>query len=52
MDQGERKFREGMVLALLDYVKSSGLAVSNPENRLYKVLQVWAALEAMYMQEV
>jgi acetyl-CoA carboxylase/biotin carboxylase 1 len=40
-----------LVLALLDYVKSSGLAVSNPENRLYKVLQGLAALEAKYVRK-
>jgi len=38
-----------LVLALLDYVKSSGLAISNPENRLYNVLQGLAALEAKYV---
>ena len=35
-----------LVLALLDYVKTSGLAVSNPDNRLHKVLQGLAVLEA------
>ena len=35
-----------LVLAILDYVKSSALTVSNPEGRLYKVLQAPAALEA------
>jgi acetyl-CoA carboxylase/biotin carboxylase 1 len=37
-----------LVLALLDYVKTSGLAVSNPDNRLHKVLQGLAVLEAKY----
>ncbi|KAL0953702.1 hypothetical protein HGRIS_004895 [Hohenbuehelia grisea] len=35
-----------LVLALLDYVKSSGLNVSNPESQVYKVLQNLASLEA------
>ncbi|RDB23409.1 Acetyl-CoA carboxylase [Hypsizygus marmoreus] len=35
-----------LVLALLDYVKTSGLNVSNTEGRLYKALQDLAALEA------
>ncbi|KAJ7224331.1 acetyl-CoA carboxylase [Mycena pura] len=35
-----------LVLAILDYVKSSGLNVSNPESRIYKVLQNLAALES------
>ncbi|EGO20512.1 hypothetical protein SERLADRAFT_452608 [Serpula lacrymans var. lacrymans S7.9] len=35
-----------LVLALLDYVKSSGLPVSNPESRLYQVLNGLAALES------
>lgn len=35
-----------LVLALLDYVKSSGLPVAKPESRLYQVLQELAALEA------
>lgn len=39
-----------LVLALLDYVKTSGLNVSNPESRLYKVLQNLAALEAKYVK--
>lgn len=34
-----------LVLALLDYVKSSGLSVSKPDSRLYKVLQSLALLE-------
>lgn len=43
--QGKAKF----VLALLEHVKSSGLNVSNPESRLYKVLQELAALESKYV---
>jgi acetyl-CoA carboxylase/biotin carboxylase 1 len=35
-----------LVLALLDYVQSSGLPVSNPESRLYRVLQDLTGLEA------
>ncbi|KAI5984263.1 acetyl-CoA carboxylase [Pisolithus albus] len=35
-----------LVLAILDYVKSSGLPVSNPEGRLYQVLSNLAALES------
>jgi len=35
-----------LIFALLDYVKSSGLNVSNPEGRLYKVLNGLASLEA------
>jgi acetyl-CoA carboxylase/biotin carboxylase 1 len=35
-----------LVLALLDYVKTSGLNVSNVESRLYKAMQDLAALEA------
>lgn len=35
-----------LVLALLEYVKTSGLNVSNTEGRLYKALQALAALEA------
>ncbi|KAJ7115896.1 acetyl-CoA carboxylase [Mycena epipterygia] len=35
-----------LVLAILDYVKSSGLNVSNAEGRLYKVMQNLAALES------
>jgi acetyl-CoA carboxylase / biotin carboxylase 1 len=38
-----------LVLALLDYVKSSGLVVSNPESRLYNVLQGLAVLEAKFV---
>ena len=38
-----------LVLALLDYVKTSNLAVSNKESPLYKVLQNLAALEAKYV---
>jgi acetyl-CoA carboxylase/biotin carboxylase 1 len=34
-----------MVLALLDYVKTSGLPVAKPESRLYQVLQGLALLE-------
>jgi acetyl-CoA carboxylase/biotin carboxylase 1 len=34
-----------LVLALLDYVKTSGLPVSKPESRLYQVLQSLAMLE-------
>lgn len=39
--QSKAKF----ILTLLDYVKTSGLNVSNPEGRLYKVLNELAALE-------
>ncbi|KAJ6493608.1 acetyl-CoA carboxylase [Mycena vitilis] len=35
-----------LVLAILDYVKTSGLNVSNAESRLYKVMQNLAALES------
>jgi acetyl-CoA carboxylase/biotin carboxylase 1 len=38
-----------LVLAILDYVKSSALTVSNSESRLYKVLQALAGLEAKYV---
>lgn len=40
--QGKAK----LVLALLDYVKTSGLNVSNVESQLYQALQELAALEA------
>ncbi|KAF9054415.1 acetyl CoA carboxylase [Panaeolus papilionaceus] len=35
-----------LIFAILDYVKSSNLNVSNPEGRLYQVLQSLASLEA------
>ncbi|KAF9219763.1 hypothetical protein BS17DRAFT_788749 [Gyrodon lividus] len=35
-----------LVLAILDYIKTSGLPVSNPESRLYQVLSNLAALES------
>ncbi|KAI6042033.1 acetyl-CoA carboxylase [Pisolithus marmoratus] len=35
-----------LVLPILDYVKSSGLPVSNPDSRLYQVLSSLAALES------
>ncbi|KAF9005958.1 acetyl CoA carboxylase [Cyathus striatus] len=35
-----------LVLAILEYVKNSGLNVSNPEGKLYQALQDLAALEA------
>jgi acetyl-CoA carboxylase/biotin carboxylase 1 len=35
-----------LVLALLEYIKSCGLTVSNPESQLFQVLQGLAALEA------
>jgi acetyl-CoA carboxylase/biotin carboxylase 1 len=38
-----------LVLALLDYVKSSGINLSNIESRLYITLQGLAALEAKYV---
>jgi acetyl-CoA carboxylase/biotin carboxylase 1 len=38
-----------LVLALLDYVKTSGLPVSKPESRLYQVLQGLALLETKYV---
>jgi acetyl-CoA carboxylase/biotin carboxylase 1 len=38
-----------LVLAVLDYVKTSGLNVSNAESRLYKVMQNLAALESKYV---
>lgn len=38
-----------LVLTILDYIKSSGINVSNSESRLYKVLQDLAALEAKYV---
>ncbi|KAF9531776.1 acetyl CoA carboxylase [Crepidotus variabilis] len=40
--QSKAKF----VLALLEYVKSSNLTVSNPDGRLYQILNQLAALEA------
>lgn len=43
--QSKAKF----VLALLNYVKTSGLNVSNPEGRLYLALNDLAALEAKYV---
>jgi acetyl-CoA carboxylase/biotin carboxylase 1 len=39
-----------LVLALLDYVKTSGLPVSKPESRLYQVLQALALLETKYVK--
>lgn len=39
------KWKVKLVLALLEYVKTSGLPVSNPESRLYQVLQSLALLE-------
>jgi len=38
-----------LVLAILNYVKDSGINVSNPESRLFKVLQGLASLEAKYV---
>lgn len=38
-----------LVMALLDHVRSSGLIISNPESRMYRVLQSLAALEAKYV---
>ncbi|KAI0796098.1 acetyl CoA carboxylase [Abortiporus biennis] len=35
-----------LVMAILDYVKNSGLTVSNPDSKLYQVLQGLATLEA------
>lgn len=35
-----------LVLTILDYIKTSGINVSNPESSLYKVLQELTALEA------
>ena len=40
----QRKGR--LVMALLDHVKNSGLTVTDPDSRLYQVLQGLAALEA------
>lgn len=37
-----------LVLAILDHVKNRGLAVSNPESKLYQVLQGLAVLEGRY----
>jgi acetyl-CoA carboxylase/biotin carboxylase 1 len=37
-----------LVLTILDYIKTSGINVSNTNSRLYKVLQALAALEAKY----
>ncbi|KAI0072645.1 acetyl CoA carboxylase [Panus rudis PR-1116 ss-1] len=34
-----------LVLTILDYVKNSGLTVSNPDSRLYQVLQGLASLD-------
>ena len=39
-----------LVLALLDYVKTSGLPVSKPESRLYQVLQGLALLETKFVR--
>ena len=38
-----------LVFAILDYIKQSGLTVSNPDGGLYKVLKGLAALEAKYV---
>lgn len=35
-----------LVMALLEHVKSSGLILSNPDSRMYRVLQSLAALDA------
>ncbi len=37
-----------LVMTLLDHVKNGGLTVSDPESRLYQVLQSLAVLEAKY----
>jgi acetyl-CoA carboxylase/biotin carboxylase 1 len=39
-----------LVLAILDYVKTSGLNVSHAESRLYTVMQNLAALESKYVR--
>lgn len=38
-----------LMLALLDYVKAGSINVSNPEGRIYKVMQGLAALEAKFV---
>jgi acetyl-CoA carboxylase/biotin carboxylase 1 len=38
-----------LVLALLEYVKTSGLNVAQPESPLFKVLNDLASLEAKYV---
>jgi acetyl-CoA carboxylase/biotin carboxylase 1 len=38
-----------LILTILDYIKTSGINVSNPNSRLYKVLQDLATLEAKYV---
>jgi len=38
-----------LVFAILDYIKQSGLNLSNPDSSLYKVLKGLAALEAKYV---
>jgi acetyl-CoA carboxylase/biotin carboxylase 1 len=38
-----------LVLAVLDYVKTSGIPVSNPESQIFKVLNALASLEAKYV---
>lgn len=38
-----------LVMTILDHVKQSGLTVSNPDSKLYQVLQGLAALEARYV---
>ena len=46
------KWKVKLVLALLDYVKTSGLPVSKPESRLYQVLQGLALLETKYVDSI
>lgn len=41
-----------LVMALLDHVRSSGLILSNPETRMYKILQSLAALQSRYALSV
>lgn len=38
-----------LVMTILDHVKQSGLTVSNPDSKLYQVLQGLASLEARYV---
>ena len=41
-----------LVIAILDHIKISGLTVSNPESRIYQVMQGLANLEARSSTQV
>ncbi|PCH36265.1 acetyl CoA carboxylase [Wolfiporia cocos MD-104 SS10] len=49
-NMAQRKGR--LVMMILDHVKNSGSTVSNPESRLYKVLQGLASLESRSSTQV